>query len=55
MTKALRPRQGADRLEPEQRGQDDGGALLAARSGAADRLDPGDLGRGRALQVAPPT
>ena len=44
MTKALRPRQGAHRLEPEQRGEDHGRALLAARTRTADRVDAGQLG-----------
>ena len=41
------PREGAGRLEPERRAQDDGVRLLAAREGAPDRLDARDLGRGR--------
>ena len=40
------PRQGADRLEPERRAQDDRVRLLAARARASDGLDAGDLGRG---------
>ena len=45
--------QGARRLEPERRAQDDGLRLLAARAGAPDRLDAAHLGRGReARQVA---
>ena len=39
-------RQGPGRLEPEQRLQDHGLRLLAAREGAADRLDAGRMGRG---------
>src|SRR6266513_1938385 len=37
------------RLEPERRTQDDDKRLFAARQGAADSLDAGDLGRGREL------
>ena len=40
--------QGADRLEPERRAQDDRRRLLAPRPAAPDRLDPADVGRGRA-------
>ena len=47
MTKSLRGGQGADRLEPERRAQDDGLRVLAAREGAPDRLDAGHVGRGR--------
>ena len=39
MTKTLRAGQGARRLEPERRAQDDGQRLLAARAGAPDRVD----------------
>ena len=40
-------RQGVHRLEPEQRGQDDGGAVLAAGPAAPDGVHAADLGRGR--------
>ena len=46
-------RQGAHRLEPEQRLQDHRRALLAARPSVPDRLHPGHLGRGRGLPPAP--
>jgi hypothetical protein len=46
-------RQGVHRLEPEQRGQDDGHAVLAAGTADADRVHPADLGRGRAGDVLP--
>ena len=39
--------QGARRLEPERRAQDDGQRLLVARPRAADGLDPAALGGGR--------
>ena len=42
-------RQGAGRLEPERRAQDDGQRLFAAREGAADRLDAGDVGGSRGV------
>ncbi len=44
--------QGQDlrRLEPEQPGEDDRGAVLAAGSEPAVRLDPGHLGRARLLR-----
>ena len=45
-------RQGAHRLEPEQRLQDHRRPLLAARPAAAHRLDPGQLGRGAGLPPA---
>src|SRR5436190_504512 len=41
------PRQGARRLEPERRAQDDGVRLLAARPRAADGVHAARLGRGR--------
>ncbi len=53
MTKRLRPREGARRLEPERRAQDDRHRLLATRARAPDGLDAGDLGRGRGLPRAP--
>ena len=46
-------RQGADRLEPEQRLQDHRRALLAARPPVPDRLHPRHLGRGGSLPPAP--
>ncbi len=49
MTKSPAPGQGPHRLVAEQRLQDHGRALLAARQGAPHRLDPGHLGRGRRL------
>ena len=42
-------RQGADRLEPERRAQDDGQRLLAAREGTPNGLDARRLGRGRSV------
>ena len=48
--KELPQGQGADRLEPERRAQDDRVGLLAARSGTANRLDSARLGRGRGGQ-----
>ena len=42
------PGAGPHRLEPEPRGQDDRGALLAAGPRGPHRVDPGHLGRGRA-------
>ena len=45
-------RQGVHRLEPEQPGQDHRRPLLAARQGAADRLDTADLEGGRGLRAA---
>ena len=39
--------QGAGRLEPEQRGEDHGERLLAARAAGRDGVHPGHLGRGR--------
>ncbi len=47
-------RQGADRLEPERRAQDDRLRVLAAREAAPDGLDAGDLGRGGRDLEAPP-
>ncbi len=46
MTKSLRPGQGARRLEPERRAQDDRQRLLPAREGAPHGLDAGELGGG---------
>ena len=48
MTKRLRAGQGARRLEPERRSQDDRHRLLGPGPRAAHRLDAGGLGRGRA-------
>ena len=48
MTKRLRTGQGAGRLEPERRPQDDGHRLLGTRARAPDRVRPGHLGGGRA-------
>ena len=45
-------RQGAHRLEPERRAQDDGRRLLAARARAPDRLDAAGVGGGRAAHAA---
>ena len=47
MAKSKRRGQGADRLEPERRAQDDRERLLAAGDRAAERLDAGRLGGGR--------
>ena len=46
MTKTPAAGQGARRLEPERRAQDDGLRLLAARPRAPDGLDAADVGRG---------
>ena len=45
--KELRSRQGADRLEPERRAQDDRGRVLAAGAGAADGVHPARVGGAR--------
>ena len=55
MAKTLRAAQGVRRLEPEQPGQDDGIALLAARSRTPDGVDATWLGRGRALDPPCPS
>ena len=49
MTKSAAHRQGPHRLVAEQRGQDHGRALLAARPGPPHRFHPGHLGRGGRL------
>ena len=46
-------RQGVPGLEPEQRGQDHGRAVLAARPARCDRVDTVDLGRGRGRRSDP--
>ena len=55
MAKELRTRQGVRRLVAEQRGQDHGGAVLAAGPPAADRVHPADLGRGARRAATPRT
>ena len=52
MAKNAAPGEGLHRLEPEQRGEDDGGAVLAARRRGAGRVHAADLGRGRGGQAA---